>query len=73
VVDAAGHTNVAITTTLFTGAFGQQDFIDRDHKGPNISISMEDHNLPRRRGKAAAVRVCCIGGRRSGNLSFLPR
>ena len=60
-------------TASFTSAFGQQHFIYRDHKGPNTSISMENHNLPRRRGKAAAVRVCCIGGRRSGNLSFLPR
>jgi hypothetical protein len=32
-VDATVRANVVIATALFTGAFGQQDFIDHDHIG----------------------------------------
>jgi hypothetical protein len=56
-VDAPVRKNVVIATAPFTSAFAQQDFIDRDHNCPNISISMQNHNPPARRGKAAAVLV----------------
>ena len=40
VVDATVRTNVVIATALFTGAFGQQNFIYRDHAtAPGISTT----------------------------------
>jgi hypothetical protein len=36
VVDATVRTNVVIATALFTGAFAQQNFIDRDHNPASI-------------------------------------
>ena len=65
VVDAAGHTNVAIATAPFTGASRQQNFIDGDHKSPNISISMENDNARGRRNQTAGGGDGVItGGRR---------
>jgi hypothetical protein len=43
-VDATVRTNLVIATAPFTGAFGQQDFIGRNHTSPNISISMKNDN-----------------------------
>ena len=40
VVDATVRTNVVIATALFTGAFGQQDFVDRNHTSPSVSVSI---------------------------------
>jgi hypothetical protein len=52
-VDATVRANVVIATAPFTGAFGQQDFIDRDHKSPDISISMENDNARGRMDQTA--------------------
>jgi hypothetical protein len=37
-VDATVRTDVVIATALFTGAFRQQDNIDRDHNGLKIEF-----------------------------------
>jgi hypothetical protein len=54
-VDATVRTNLVIATAPFTGAFGQQDFIDRDHISPEISISMENDNARGRQRQTAGV------------------
>jgi hypothetical protein len=77
VVDATVRTNLVIATAPFTGAFGQQDFIDRDHNTASKWNRCHNHNAPWRGGKAAAVRACRkTGGTsacRSGMVNFLPR
>ncbi len=40
-VDAAVRANVGLATAFFTGAFGQQDFVDRNHTSPNMSVTTE--------------------------------
>ena len=44
VVDATVRTNAALATAPITGAFGQQDFVDRNHKSPSVSVSVENDN-----------------------------
>ena len=56
-VDAAVRASAGLAAAPFTGAFGQQNFIDRDHASPDISISMENDNARERCGKVAGMRV----------------
>jgi hypothetical protein len=52
-VDAAVRTDVVIAGAPLTGADRQQNFIDRDHTSPNISISIENDNARDRRNQTA--------------------
>jgi hypothetical protein len=56
VVDATVRTNVVIATALFTGAFGQQDFINRDHN--TASNFQQLWNTITRRGGAGKPPGC---------------
>ncbi len=54
VVDATVRTNVVIATALFTGAFAQQDLIDRDHNTAPKWNRRQNHNARARWAEAAA-------------------
>jgi hypothetical protein len=57
VVDATVRTNVVIATAPFTGAFGQQNFICRDHHSASKWNRQKNHNAPERCVKVAGMRV----------------